>query len=153
MRVQHVRAWPADGRAVALTRATGRMSDALEALITDIARRFADGVLEAVCTASLTELVEARRDLTPVRAERGALPSAPGRKTNAVPPSPVGKNADAIALAVREAGAAGMQAGGLSAALGFTKSTFNAAIRRAVETGLVRREGTKRGTRYFGVEA
>jgi hypothetical protein len=53
VRVQHVRAWPAAGGAVVLSRAPMRTPDELEAILTDIARRFAHGVLEAVCAASV----------------------------------------------------------------------------------------------------
>ena len=150
MRMRYVRAWPPDGGAAALKPPrTTRSPDVLEALITDIARRFANGVLEAVSMASFAEFVDAGHEVTRVPAGRTPATAPDGRKRQGRHP-PVERNAEAIAQAVHDAGAAGIQAAALSEALGFTKSALNAAIRRAVETGLVRREGTKRGTRYLG---
>jgi hypothetical protein len=151
--VQHVRAWPADG-AVCVVSAM-RTPDALEAILTDIARRFADGVLEAVCAASLGELREtsgatpaprppARAELAGEAAARAETPPSPPRVR-----ATTTRNVAIVVAAVRAAGDAGIVGEKLRAAVGLSRPIFHNVLRLAVDMHAVRKTGRLRGMRYF----
>jgi hypothetical protein len=155
--VQHVRTRTADGPVRVVSRM--RTPDALEAILTDIARRFAEGVLEAVCAGSLAELVEAaatprvRSTPSPPVAERAERVGAASAGRRASRRSPRGSattgNVAAVVAAIRAAGHAGIVAEKLRTAVGLSRPSFLYAMGRALEAHAVRKTGRLRGTRYF----
>lgn len=135
----------------------------LRAAINALAAEFADGVLRALHSASLSDLTAlgaggAAPGRRPGRPAAAAEPEASGKRGGRLPKARPGARrtakdfeqlAAAIVSVVGEAGAKGLRSEQIQKALGLAKKDVVRPIQIALDNKQLKKKGQRRGTTYF----